>query len=211
MKKIKAFIVNRNLVSTLKDTIDFLLAEPRVETIILDQDSSYPPLLEYYKNCGARVIYNKSNDGPYSVWKLKDEFNNEPFIVTDSDCNYNDIPSDWLDIMLDCLKRHQKVGFSLKIDDLPDNELTEQVKHWENRFWQNKCPDGWIAHVDTTFALYRAKSEFLYESIRLDHPYTIKHIPWYIDKENVPEEWKYYIEHTSSISYWGTRMKSYLR
>ena len=48
-QKIKAFIVNRNLLTTLKNTVEFLSKEPRVEVVIFDQQSDYPPLLEYYK------------------------------------------------------------------------------------------------------------------------------------------------------------------
>ena len=47
--KIKALLINRNLLTTLKNTLEFLRKEPRVEIHILDQESTYPPLLEFYK------------------------------------------------------------------------------------------------------------------------------------------------------------------
>ena len=45
----KAIIVNRNLLTTLKETVEFLSKESRIDVIIYDQQSTYPPLLEYYK------------------------------------------------------------------------------------------------------------------------------------------------------------------
>ena len=64
----KAIIVNRNLLTTLKETVEFLSKESRVEVIIYDQQSTYPPLLEYYKTCPVEIVYSKANGGPYSVW-----------------------------------------------------------------------------------------------------------------------------------------------
>ena len=202
LEPIKAFIVNRNLLTSLKGTVDFLLKEPRVEVVIFDQDSRYPPLLQYYKTCGVKVIYNESNDGPHSVWgaKLKDEFNSNHYIVTDSDCDYKNVPKDWLDKMLFSFKNstYDKVGFSLRLDDLPENELTAEVINWEKKFWDIRFQIGWRADIDTTFALYRAGTRFDYKAIRLDTPYTIRHLPWYIEELN--DEWKYYLEHISPVS-----------
>ena len=52
----KAIIVNRNLLSTLKETVEFLSKESRIDVIIYDQQSTYPPLLEYYKTCPAEIV-----------------------------------------------------------------------------------------------------------------------------------------------------------
>jgi hypothetical protein len=97
-KKIKAIIVNRNLITTLKKTVEFLSKEPRVEVIIYDQKSTYPPLLEYYKT--QNVMYNTENGGPHSVWGIPN-INKDYYIVTDSDCTYDDIPEDCLYKMLE--------------------------------------------------------------------------------------------------------------
>jgi len=211
-EKIKAFIVNRNLVSTLKNTIDFLSKEPRIEIIIFDQQSEYPPLLEYYKTINTTIVYSKTNGGPHSVWgeTLKRYFNNNHFIVTDSDCIYDDVPNDWLDIMLNVLNTTNifKVGFSLNIQDLPNSEIGNQAIEWENKYWSKKVDFGWNAHIDTTFALYRPHSGFSYDAIRLDKPYCIKHIPWYLNKENITDEWLYYLNNISNVSTWGMKLKS---
>jgi hypothetical protein len=207
--KIKAFIVNRNLVTTLINTVDFLLKEPRVEVVIFDQNSNYPPLIEYYKNCGVRVINSPSNNGPHSVWGLR-EFNNQPFIVTDSDCDYQTVPDNWLDKMLFTLNNseHFKVGFSLEIDNLPSFEIANQAIIHESKYWKDKDEFGWVSDVDTTFALYRPNSPFSYKALRLDKPYTIKHTPWYLTCENLNDEWIYYLKNSSGVSTWGSKLKN---
>lgn len=203
--KIKAVIVNRNLLTTLKNTVEFLSKEPRVEVIIYDQQSTYPPLLEYYKT--QNVLYNNDNGGPYSVWGIPN-INKDYYIVADSDCIYDGVPEDWLDKMLESLvvRDINKVGFSLRIDDLPNNKLTQQVKNHESQFWLKKCQFGWISDIDTTFALYRPHSGFKYNAVRLPEPYTIRHAPWYLD-ETMSDEWKYYLEHANNVSTWGARIK----
>ena len=66
---------------------------------------------------------------------------------------------------------------------------------------------GWDAHVDTTFALYRANTSFKYDGLRLDRPYCIQHAPWYIDDCCIPEEWQYYLDHAGSVSTWKRRIE----
>lgn len=211
-QKIKAFIVNRNLLTTLKNTVDFLLKEPRIDVIIFDQQSDYAPLLEYYKTVNATVVYSPTNAGPHSVWgeTLKGYFNTDPFIVADSDCIYDGVPSDWLDKMLNVLNTTTvfKVGFSLNIEDLPDSEVGKQAKEWEAKYWTKKIELGWDAHIDTTFALYRPYSGFSYDAVRLDKPYCINHVPWYLTNKNITDEWRYYLNTASSVSTWGTKLKT---
>lgn len=201
--QINAFIINRNLHTTTKNTVDFLLKDKRIKVFILDQESTYEPCINYYKNCGAEVIYLK-NLGPYSLWsKASYLINNYPFIVTDPDCGYENIPEDWLDKMLHILEKsqHFKVGFSIEINDLNENKRKKEIIDWEKKYWQkyDEKFDGYVGLTDTTFCLYREKSIFAYNSIRLNRPYTIKHIPWYLEELN--EEWKFYKEN-SKFGHW---------
>ena len=52
-----------------------------------------------------------------------------------------------------------KVGFALRIDDLPQHyPLKEKVIKWEKQFWTkkvNKTDNIYYAEIDTTFALYK--------------------------------------------------------
>lgn len=212
MSKIHVLLVNRNLLTTTKNTIDFLRKEERVEIHILDQASTYPPLLEWYKTIPEDIIYC-DNEGPYSCWHPKyKHFRKNYFIVADTDCMYDNVPDDWLDVMLHAINQpgSPKVGFSLEIEDLPNTDIGKQAYKHESKYWENKIGLGWDAHVDTTFALYRANMSFSYDAIRLDRPYTIKHAPWYLNVEDVPVEWLYYLEHASGVSTWGSKIKKQL-
>jgi hypothetical protein len=217
LKKINAFIINRNLVSTLKSTIDFLKQDNRIQIIVLDQNSDYPELLEYYKHIQDEVIIYKYNfnEGPHSVWDQRVCYlhNDNPFILAYSDCTYDNVPDNWLDIMLNILNttNYFKVGFSLSLDDLPKTEMLDRILATETQYWKNKCDRGWIAHIDTTFALYRSHSGFSYDGLRLDKPYTIKHIPWYLTKNNVTKEWLYYVNNVTGVSTWGSILKNILQ
>jgi hypothetical protein len=208
--KINVYIVNRNLLTTLNQTVEFLLKESRVEVIIFDQASTYSPLLDYYKSCGVTVVYSNTNGGPNSIWgeTLRPYFNNNHYIITDSDCDYTDVPSDWLDVMLNVLEDHEvnKVGFSLYINDLPNNKLSEDIVSWESKYWIDKNQHGWIADLDSTFSLYRYNTGFSYNAIRLDYPYTIKHVPWYL--ESLDDEWRYYIDNVTGMSTWGCKLRN---
>lgn len=193
--RINAFIVNRNLYTTTKNTVDFLLKDERIKVFILDQGSTYEPCLNYYKNCEAEVVYLK-NIGPYSPWskEISKLYNEEPFIVTDPDCDYENIPKDWLDKMIYTLdnSKYFKVGFSIEVNDIPKTNKGKKIIDWEKKYWEwyDEKFDGYVGLTDTTFCLYRQKSVFAYNSIRLNRPYTIKHIPWYLNELN--EEWSYY-------------------
>jgi len=210
MFPIHILLVNRNLLETTRNTIEFLRKEERVEIHILDQASTYPPLLEWYKTIPEDIIYC-DNEGPYSCWHPKyKHFRKNYFIVADTDCMYDNVPDDWLDVMLDALdhSRAPKVGFSLEVEDLPNTELGREAHAHESKYWKKKTPYGWDADVDTTFALHKPNSAFSYEALRLDRPYTIQHVPWYLDVCCIPEEWKYYLEHASSVSTWGNKIKT---
>lgn len=208
--QIHLLLVNRNLLETTKNAVEFLRREERVKIHILDQGSTYPPLLEWYKTIPEDIIYC-NNEGPYSCWHPKYEnFRKNYFIVADSDCIYDRVPDDWLDVMLNALMHSgaSKVGFSLEIEDLPNTELGREAHAIESRYWEKKTPYGWDAAIDTTFALYKSYSPFSYEAIRLDKPYTIQHAPWYLDVCCIPEEWEYYLEHANSVSTWGSKIKN---
>ena len=209
MKKIKAYIINRNLLSSLKDTVVFLQKEKRIEIIIYDIQSTYIPLLEYYNSLkDIKIIYNDANVGPHSIWRLQEEFIEDNYIITDSDCDYSKVPNDWLNVLLTTIEQVEvnKVGFSLEINNLPNTIITKDVINHESQFWVNKNKFGWLSDIDTTFSLYRKGKGFCYSAIRLDRPYTIKHIPWYIKIPN--EEWQYYIDNVSNVSTWWNIFKN---
>lgn len=182
---------------------------------ILDNMSSYPPLLSYYKTCPHKVIMLNKNLGYLALWKseLYKEIRSGYYIYTDSDMEIdNDCPNNFVEHFLCLMKKYpmaQKVGFGIRIDDLPDYYNNKQsVIEWEKQFWKKQFENGvYQAPIDTTFALYRpycsGPASDLKLNIRTGFPYLIRHLPWYVDSSNLTEEEEYYIGNSCQSTHWS--------
>lgn len=178
-----------------------LLLNSNEKIIIIDNGSSYLPLLKWYEEISEKVeiIYGK-NEGHLALWatglhkKLGDWF-----VYTDSDIELNEnFPSNWKEIMFDlCHKHKKKVALAIKIDDLPDHyRYKNQVKRNEGRWWLNEIERGiFEADTDTTFFLIKNFGDNQYQSVRIAHDNMIcRHVPWYQDLEQLDDEEIYYLE-----------------
>lgn len=187
---------------------------------ILDNQSTYPPLLEYYSKTSYKVHYLKKNYGAKALWKsgLWWEFINSYYVYTDSDVvPVDECPDDFIEYFYALLKKYpqvHKVGFSLKIDDLPDYyKNKKEVIDWEKKFYTKlKEENVFVAPIDTTLALYRPYSkrgsrDGSSEMLRTGFPYQLKHLPWYLDDNNLSEEDIYYINTTSQATHWTHKLK----
>ena len=199
-KKIPIIINNYNRLSTLKQLIKDLEERGYTNIHIIDNKSSYPPLLDYYGTCPYKVYRLKKNIGFKALWKsnLWFKFLRGYYCYTDSDLSLvKECPDDFLEKFYGLLTKYPevfKVGFSLKIDDLPASyEKKQDVINWESKFYTiEKEKNIYIAPIDTTFALYRpfsrrGKRDGSVEILRVGFPYQCKHMPWYVDSGNVPE------------------------
>ena len=137
-KKIPVIINNFNRVSTLRDLISFLESRGYFNIFIIDNASTYPPLLEYYKNTPYKVFMLDQNIGYKALWRsgIYKMFKNNFFVYTDSDIvPVESCPDDFMLRFLEVLKKHPlatKAGFGLKIDDLPEHFANrESVIEWE--------------------------------------------------------------------------------
>lgn len=181
---------------------------------IIDNASTYPPLLEYYNNIPYKIFRLKDNVGFLSLWEtgIYKQFKNQYFVYTDSDVIPSDeCPNDFLTYFYDLMERYpraSKVGFSLKIDDLPDTfKNKSKVLEWESKFWKNPLDvDLYRAAIDTTFALYRPNVKggayFHDFMIRTAGKYSARHLPWYNDDNNPSEEERYYIANARTSTHW---------
>jgi len=219
-KSIPIFINNYNRLSTLKQLTDALQKRGYLNIHILDNCSTYPPLLEYYNSCPYEVHRLKKNYGSKSFWKsgLWTKYMVSNFAYTDSDVvPVEDCPDDFLEHFYKLLKKYpkvHKVGFSLKIDDLPDSfENKDKVVEWERRYYESKVEeDVYIAPIDTTFALYRpfskaGKRDGSTLIFRTGFPYQARHLPWYIDSKNLDTEEEYYINSLATRTHWSRQNK----
>jgi hypothetical protein len=223
-KKIPIIINNFNRLDTLKKLISGLEIRGYNNIFIIDNLSTYPPLIEYYKSCIYTVFHLNENIGMNALWKsgLFRRFKSDFFVYTDSDIVLlEECPDDFMLIFLKTLKKYKlarKVGFSLKIDDIPDcYEFKKDVIRCEEHFFKDYKRDDFLyrAPIDTTFALYRPRGKRKHannniEIYRTAYPYMARHLPWYIDSQNPDDENRYYLEHVSKSTSWSKRSKRIL-
>ena len=199
----KALIINYNRLS-LPLRMACWLQSHCIEPIIIDNNSDYIPLLEFYANrCPFQVIRMEQNYGHLVVWRknlLKRLNITGDYIVTDPDLDLSGIPSDFLCVLEEGLRKYpqfDKCGFSLEINDLTN----EGTINWEQPFWKHPLDNRYFnAIIDTTFALYKTPI-FSYNGIRTNRPYTAVHVPWkYEFAEDLPEDEQHYYK-TQSESY----------
>lgn len=219
-KDIPIIINNYNRLDYLKKLIESLQSRGYNNLHIIDNNSTYPPLLEFYKNIDVNVIYLGKNWGFRAIWEsgVVKQFWNSYYVYTDPDLELpQNCPDDFMDYFLKILNRYPKcfkVGFGLKIDDLPNCfKNKEQVITHERKFWANEIEKGlYYAPIDTTFALYRpftgTSTNSKKMNIRTGFPYVIKHLPWYIDSDNLSKEESYYVNSISTVTHWSIINKS---
>jgi hypothetical protein len=216
-KSIPIIIISFNQLFYLKQLIDFLKKYNYDTIVIIDNNSTYEPLLNYFDKIGSTVTIHrlKENYGHLVFWKVKELFEKYSkgyYVITDADVNpIPECPEDFLlyfKKILDEGFKITKVGFSLKIDDIPNTNINkEKILKWETRFWNNKRnDDNFIADIDTTFALYRPaykhNTSNFYNACRTKMPYIARHGGWYIDNENLTEEQKFFFEKCNESSSW---------
>lgn len=216
-KTIPIVINNYNRLSYLLELIASLEKRGYRNIHIIDNNSSYPPLLEYYDSCPYNVFRLDRNVGYLSIWQtgIYEQFKRSFYVYTDSDMKIDDsCPDDFMAKFIDVMKKYpmaQKVGFGLKIDDLPDHFKNKaQVLQHEARFWERPVGDDvYLAEVDTTFALYRpfckGKADRYQETYRTGGEYVIKHLPWYVNSAQMTEEEEYYINSVTQSTYWSQK------
>lgn len=214
---IPIIIINYNRLADLKKLISFLLDRNHKNIIVVDNQSSYPPLLEYYKEIQDRVrveIMDK-NYGHLVFWRnerLQKEYGKGYYIITDSDILPNkDMPIDYIEQMMYILDQHKewtKLGLALQINDLPDYlKIKDKVINWESKFWEDEIqPNLFRGQVDTTFALYPPRYKYdignFLNGGRIAGNFTAKHGGWYIDIDNMTDEERYYYETANSSNSW---------
>lgn len=212
---IPIIIINFNQLYCLQKLLSFLTENNFQNIVIIDNASTYEPLLDFYKSISHKVKLHllSENYGHRVFWKRKDLqmlYGSGFYVITDADVvPMDDCPADFLlhfkNILL-ANKKLSKVGFSLDLKSIPECNLNrEMIVKWESKFW-NDCHDnvGYDAPIDTTFALYRPLNQFdinrFHSAIRTKPPYVAKHFGWLIDSQNPTLEQKFY-QQTSNDSF----------
>ena len=213
MDKIKCFIIMYNRLTYPRNMAEFL-SDHNVEVILIDNKSTYQPLLDWYGNCPYKVYQLSENLGHKCLYKsgILDEYSDQHYFLTDHDLDLSGVPKDFTEVLFKGLENGHaiKSGLSLMIDDLPNNSYANIARDWERKYWERPQDAGgfYLSEVDTTFALYDRNREYsgfpntddFFRAVRSPHPYTARHIPWYNTPENITEEEIYYIKSTGT--YW---------
>jgi len=219
MKNIPIVILNKDRLDPLKSLVESLHKRSYTNIIIIDNESTYGPLLEWYVSSKIKVFYNNIPETLYdsgTFYRLAFELKHPMFvdlvkdhyIYTDSDVvPIDNIPDDFIDDMIEVRNQFDvhKVGLGLKIDDLPDYEFSKTIIQLEKGYWvdtiEHEKYELYRAGIDTTFAVYKPNSMPLINmhAIRMGGMHTARHIPWYYDMNNLPEDEYYYIQHLNPI------------
>lgn len=211
---IPVFLVSFNRVSYLQMAIERFEQMGLKNITIIDNQSTYPPLLEYYKTIPYRVITMDQNYGHRVFWECPElqKYRNDFYILSDPDViPIEECPNDLIEKLFGILKKYpnvSKVGVSLKLDDLPvDGIGANDAQQLEKQFNEKyiKKENVYVAPVDTTFAIYPPdsianKKMTFYCGLRTGYPYQARHLPWYKTKGDITEEDRFY----SSLNKFGT-------
>ena len=215
VKQYPVIITVRDRLTCLQQLLEWLESVGQNEIWLCDNASTYPPLVEFLKSTKHNVVYNRFNLGHRAPWLsglVPELGHSRYFIISDPDILPDEnTPSNVFELFEETLRKSSnvdKVGFSLRIDDLPDHYVHKQdVITWESQFWRNKMPSGFFpAPIDTTFAMHRPGGGHLNaNSLRSAPPYTARHLPWYYDLSKPTAEDAYYNQHADRlITNWNT-------
>lgn len=201
-KRIPIIINSYNRLTCLKQLIIFLENSGHKNIVILDNQSTYQPLLDFYKTISYRVVFLQRNYGHLALWdsNVISEFNKGFFVYTDPDVlPCEDCPTNFIRQFIRLMIKYpkfKKVGFGLKIDDLPDYyPLKDNVIKWETEFWKKPIgKDVYQADIDTTFALYAPRykwsiyTDYFFKAIRTGGQSQARHLTWYTNPDSLTEE-----------------------
>jgi hypothetical protein len=167
--------------------------------ILLDNASTYPPLLEYLGDgCPHEVVHLEENYGSRSLWRTA-RVPNEYFVLTDPDVlPTEECPPEVVEYLYEALRAwpRTKAAMGLYLEDVPDF----RSRAWEESLVSPRRRLGYVhgtpvfeSASDTTFALWQPYSSFGLNALRLGAPMQCRHLPWYHLDEPTEEE-RYYLK-----------------
>ena len=206
---IPILINSRDRLTWTRELAEWCRELPDARVIVCDNDSSYPPLLEWLDKLertpgeAIEVVRFGENAGPRGPWRvpLGDA---EHFVVTDPDLGMSGIPLDVLEKLrwsLDEFTELVKSGLAIRVDDLPQTAIGDLARSTEARFWLPEqgfeaASCQWFhADIDTTFAMYRngrGPVGCYNPALRLAGVYQCRHLPWYVT-DDLSDEERYYL------------------
>ena len=207
---IPLFINCRDRLDTVVAMVEWAQRLPNVAVYLVDNASTFPPLLDYYRRTATAVLFAGENGGPRTPWRfIRERLNGQQFyVVTDCDLDMTSVPTDVVQVcsqaLLDC-PTLVKVGCALSLDGLPADHIarSRESEYWADDKRHDIAIDGraipaYESLIDTTFAVYdttRPLGGFYGPALRLAGDYTCRHRPWHYSVDRLPVDERYYLDH----------------
>lgn len=211
MMKIPVYICSRDRLRCLRQLIDWLTtADGVAEIVIVDIDSTYPGLLEYYERTPHRVVRLNANRGVQAVIEFAKSEGSPLYALSDPDVIPREDCPPWAMLaMMDMVGKgvsHEtdpygdgivrSAGFGLELTDLPPHYVYRAEAVWfESRAWMRAVtPDRqWFAaSIDSTFHVTSSEPPTGTLAVRGNYPYVARHQSWYLDLNNLPPDELWY-------------------
>ena len=212
---IPVIINNCNLLSYPKAMVNSLSRFDNIgDIIIVDNSSTYEPLLDWYSTNPCTVIRTNQSSHltPWNI-DLPSTLKSKYYVVTDPDLDLSITPLNSLNYLVEKIKLHEeydKIGLSLKNWNVPsDSPYHQFLKNWSSTTWNDNSLRDELLHsqqIDTTLAMYDINRNPRGNSCATYLPYSVNHIPWeftteYIkDLKNKNYEYYYYLSNSNSSS-----------
>ena len=210
-EKIPLIIINFNQLSYLRNLINqFKFYYPNNPVHIVDNGSTYAPLLEFYeKNPSIKVARFTENKCVDNLRGFLDVQSFSYYAISDPDISIHPAtPPNFLEIFKELIiSGFHHAGFDLITEDIPSwnkrgGWIQGDEKALHNKMvsitYDGQTYTGFRAPIDTTFCLYSSenggwqapmKPEHWDNSVRMFKAF---HLPWYLHPEYVNEEMRNY-------------------
>ena len=214
------FINCRDRLGCLQQLVSWLLEAGYHRIFLIDNASTYPPLLAYYEDVirdgRVTVVRLSRNFGHRAIWQaylLQKLDIRTPYVYTDPDVlPVEDCPKGIVARLYQILRRYPflaKVGAGLKTDDLPRPQRSMQIAQGQAAYQQVPVEEElYYAACDTTFALYAPIRHYTVSpAMCTGGRLLLRHLPWYLDSQHLPEDEAYYIAHADASSTFARDVK----
>jgi len=196
------YLTNMNRLTTTKKMVeDLFKLNGNARINIIDNASTYPPLLKWYDEIenDVNIIKQEVNLGPWTFF-YSGHFLNCPddfYVYSDADLELNpNMPYNWQEILMDYHKRwNRKASLVLRLDDVPEGDMKKHILYHQSVCWNPTDEENvWHGVTDMTFSFDAKSKGHRYDSVRIGGNFACRHIPWYVNSLNISEEEKYYLD-----------------
>lgn len=211
---IPIFVISFNRKDTLKKCIERYEKDGYKNIIVIDNASTNNDVLDYLKSIKHKVYFLEKNYGHHVLWLcglFQDIILNQYYVLTDPDVvPIEECPKNYVEVFYKILVQHPektKVGFALKLDDIPFSyKYKIPLTRYESFYWEKVISDDPVVYdapLDTTFALYRPgeiPEESFFCGLRTGYPYVARHLGWYVNLDAASKKNKSYYNKNNMIS-----------